>query len=75
MDLRADQRTADDVAEGGTEPEPAEYRHEDQRGGEHDRAAFEDCGSGLRSLGGSGHRAAPDRREQRSEGKQDRPMP
>ena len=55
--LRPDQRPGDDVAEGRAELQPAEQRDEHQRGAEHDRAAFEDCGGRLRGFGGRRHRA------------------
>ncbi len=55
--LRSDQRTGDDVAEGRAEPQLPEQSHEYQRRAEHDRAAFEDRGGRLRGFRGRRHRA------------------
>ena len=53
-----DQRAGDDIAEGRAELQPAEQGDEDQRGAEHDRAAFKDCGRRLGRFGGRRHLAA-----------------
>ena len=57
--LRPDQRAGDDVAEGRAEPRRRNSGDEDQRGAEHDRAAFEDRGGRLRGLGGRSSPRAP----------------
>src|SRR6185295_433470 len=56
--FRPDQRAGDDVAERRAELEAAEQRDEDQRGAEHDRAAFEDGSRGLRGLRRGRHSAS-----------------
>ena len=55
--LRPYDSPADDIAQGRAELEAAEQGDEDQREAEHDRAAFEDRGGGLSSLGGRDHAA------------------
>ena len=72
--LRADQRAADDVAERRAEPRLAEQGDEDQRGAEHDRAAVEDRGGGLRRSRPASSPRRLHRRKQGPERQQDRAM-
>ena len=76
--LRADDRSADNIAEGRAEPELAEYGDEDQRRAEHERAVHEQVACGDLGRGFRGRRAHPrslfNRREQCLEGQQDGSM-